>query len=292
MDGARAEAGEFAFGTVDIFLQWRLTGGRVHATDAANASRTSLYDLRTGDQDLGSARSLPGSAPGAAGGSPLRRKRMPGSIGSAVGAMRCDAPSVRGIGAPPTPVGDAPHGHHLRPRGGQRCGRAECSIKMTNRRLASITFYPLKSAAGVDLDASRIEARGLAGERRWMVVDPEGKCLTGREHPRIVLVRARIGDDGLRLEATGYPPVTVARAGARPVTIRGADTLGIDAGDEAASWLSALLEAPVRLVEMTDDCFRSPDPDEWADQRARYMTLESIAPMSDHPTVGLPAMAV
>ncbi len=48
---ARAEAGELAFGTVDTFLLWRLTGGREHATDATNASRTSLYDLRTGDWD-------------------------------------------------------------------------------------------------------------------------------------------------------------------------------------------------------------------------------------------------
>ena len=48
---ARAEAGELAFGTVDTFLLWRLTGGRMHATDATNASRTSLYDLRAGDWD-------------------------------------------------------------------------------------------------------------------------------------------------------------------------------------------------------------------------------------------------
>jgi len=41
----RAEAGELAFGTVDSFLLWRLTGGRVHATDATNASRTLLYDI-------------------------------------------------------------------------------------------------------------------------------------------------------------------------------------------------------------------------------------------------------
>ena len=47
----RAEAGELAFGTVDSWLIWRLTGGRVHATDATNASRTSLYNLETGDWD-------------------------------------------------------------------------------------------------------------------------------------------------------------------------------------------------------------------------------------------------
>ncbi|MGE3066717.1 MAG: glycerol kinase GlpK [Hyphomicrobiaceae bacterium] len=43
---ARAEAGDLAFGTVDSFLLWRLTGGKVHATDATNAARTLLYDIR------------------------------------------------------------------------------------------------------------------------------------------------------------------------------------------------------------------------------------------------------
>ena len=42
---ARAERGELAFGTIDSFLLWRLTGGEVHATDVTNASRTLLYDI-------------------------------------------------------------------------------------------------------------------------------------------------------------------------------------------------------------------------------------------------------
>src|SRR5581483_10690062 len=56
VEGARAlaEAGHLAFGTIDTFLLWRLTGGRVHATDATNASRTLLYDIGKGgfDDDL------------------------------------------------------------------------------------------------------------------------------------------------------------------------------------------------------------------------------------------------
>ena len=47
----RAEKGELAFGTVDTWLLWQLTGGRVHATDVSNASRTLLLNLRTGDWD-------------------------------------------------------------------------------------------------------------------------------------------------------------------------------------------------------------------------------------------------
>lgn len=47
----RAEAGEIAFGTPDSFLIWRLTGGRVHATDVTNASRTLLFDIQRGEWD-------------------------------------------------------------------------------------------------------------------------------------------------------------------------------------------------------------------------------------------------
>ena len=46
-----AEAGRLAFGTVDSFLLWRLTGGRVHATDATNASRTMLFNIHSQDWD-------------------------------------------------------------------------------------------------------------------------------------------------------------------------------------------------------------------------------------------------
>ena len=48
---ALAEQGELAFGTVDSFLIWRMTGGRVHLTDATNASRTMLFNIHSGEWD-------------------------------------------------------------------------------------------------------------------------------------------------------------------------------------------------------------------------------------------------
>jgi len=50
---ARAERGELLFGTVDCYLIWKLTGGRVHATDATNAARTLIYNIREGHWDAG-----------------------------------------------------------------------------------------------------------------------------------------------------------------------------------------------------------------------------------------------
>ena len=48
---AKADAGDLLCGTIDCFLIWRLTGGKVHATDATNASRTMLYNIHTGQWD-------------------------------------------------------------------------------------------------------------------------------------------------------------------------------------------------------------------------------------------------
>jgi glycerol kinase len=60
---SRAAAGDLAFGTVDSWLVWRLTGGRLHVTDATNASRTLLYDIHDGrwDDDLLDLFSIPRS---------------------------------------------------------------------------------------------------------------------------------------------------------------------------------------------------------------------------------------
>ena len=48
---AKAKAGDLAFGTVDSWLTWKLTGGKVHVTDVSNASRTMLLNIKTGDWD-------------------------------------------------------------------------------------------------------------------------------------------------------------------------------------------------------------------------------------------------
>ncbi len=60
---ARAERGELLFGTIDSFLIWRLTGGKVHATDATNAARTLLYNIRESrwDEEILSLLNIPKS---------------------------------------------------------------------------------------------------------------------------------------------------------------------------------------------------------------------------------------
>ena len=131
--------------------------------------------------------------------------------------------------------------------------------------LARITVYPLKSSAGIDLDASEMEPCGLRGDRRWMAVDGDGVCVTARERPQLVRVLARVTDTGLRLEMDDRGPLDVGYpddgAPAGRVWIWGQECNALDAGDAAARWMSDALDKPVRLVAMDDRYKRRPDQD-------------------------------
>ena len=130
--------------------------------------------------------------------------------------------------------------------------------------LSSLHLYPLKSAAGVRVDALAIEPRGPRGDRRWMVVDAEGRFLTARVLPEMVSIRAEIVGDGLRLSAPGWDAIEVAvpsPGGERlPVTVWRDTVDAATAGAAADAWLSAYLQRPSRLVYMDAAARRSVDP--------------------------------
>ena len=131
--------------------------------------------------------------------------------------------------------------------------------------LAGITVYPLKSGAGLDLDASDMEPCGLCGDRRWMAIDGDGVCVTARERPQLVRIRAENDGTALRLGMQSREPLTVrypdSGAPAARVWIWGQACSALDAGDTAARWMSDALNKPVRLVAMDDRFKRRPDPD-------------------------------
>ena len=131
--------------------------------------------------------------------------------------------------------------------------------------LAGITVFPLKSGAGVDIDASDVEPCGLRGDRRWMAVDGDGVCVTARERPQLVRIRAEIDGPGLRLEMDGREPIAVRCPNAGSHLARtwiwGQACSALDAGDAAARWLSEAIDKPVRLVAMDGRAKRRPDPD-------------------------------
>lgn len=121
-------------------------------------------------------------------------------------------------------------------------------------RLTSLHRYPLKSARVEDLDHAVVEPWGLVGDRRWMVVDPEGDFISAREARRLLAVDARLTDTGLSLSAPGMEPLEVLRPDGFsqvPVQLWKSEFTAADA-PEASVWLSVVLGHPARLVYLDD----------------------------------------
>lgn len=131
--------------------------------------------------------------------------------------------------------------------------------------LSSIAIHPLKSCAPLSLAEAVVEPRGLAHDRRWMAVDPEGRFITGRQVPALVRVVAMPAEGGLALAAPGLDPIHVAtpRADApRAAVVVWRDAVDAAcAGAAADAWLSRALGRPARLVHMDGRARRAVDPD-------------------------------
>jgi uncharacterized protein YcbX len=116
--------------------------------------------------------------------------------------------------------------------------------------IAALHVYPVKSCAGIALDAATLASTGLAHDREWMVIDPAGHFLTQRESPRLALLRTTLGDGALTLGA-GAATLRLPfghEGPLREVVVWRSRVPAFDAGDTAAGLLSDWLDRPVRLV--------------------------------------------
>lgn len=130
--------------------------------------------------------------------------------------------------------------------------------------VASLHLHPLKSCAPLDVDMLDITPRGPAGDRRWLIVDGDGRFVTARQHPHVAGIGAVPMQTGLRLHAHGRPSIDIATPAAdaprMPVVIW-RDTVDAQACHPAAdAWLTRTLGLPVRLVHMDEAARRAVDP--------------------------------
>jgi uncharacterized protein len=136
--------------------------------------------------------------------------------------------------------------------------------------LASLHVYPVKGCRAVDLDEAAVEPWGLAGDRRWLIVDADCQFMTQRKHPalaRVVVTRGPGAD--ITVSSDGCPALPVAApdesAELLKVTIWRSTVLAAAAGREADAWFSAYLGEAVRLVYLDDPTRRAVDPEYGAD---------------------------
>lgn len=127
-------------------------------------------------------------------------------------------------------------------------------------RITALHTYPVKGCRRLDHDEARVEPHGLAGDRRWIVVDPDGVGITQRTAAALSLLRAHPTPGGLTLHAPGMPerhvtePVHGTRVDVRvfrnqpPAPARIADDDG---------WTATYLDRPARLAWQADPTGRA-----------------------------------
>ncbi|MFF5439291.1 MOSC domain-containing protein [Streptomyces achromogenes] len=136
---------------------------------------------------------------------------------------------------------------------------------MGNAVVQSIHVHPVKALRGVSPRTAVVEPWGLAGDRRWTLIDDGGKVVTQRESPRLALAAAEpLAGGGIRLSAPGRPPLTVEvpePSGTVLVDVFRTKVEAVPAAAGAHAWCSAYLGTEVRLVHMDDPAVRRPvDP--------------------------------
>lgn len=178
---------------------------------------------------------------------------------------------------------------------------------MGTARLTSIHVHPVKSLRGLAPREAEVEPWGLAGDRRWALIDDKGRVVTQRQCPRLARAAAALlPGGGVRLSAPGLPDVEARAPGQGPtvtVQIFGDTVAAVPARESAPhAWARRWLGADVRLVHLDDPAVRRPvDPAyalpgetvSFADGYPLLLTatasldaLNSLVAQGDHPGEG------
>jgi len=129
-------------------------------------------------------------------------------------------------------------------------------------RVSGLYIYPIKGCRGVAVDEATVEAWGLTGDRRWMIVDETGRFIGQRERPELARVTARLVDGGVEAYVDGMEPLAVKEprpSALVPVRVWSGELQAVEAAEEAHEWFSEYLSARVRLVWLDDPYRRPPD---------------------------------
>ncbi|HEU0239882.1 MAG TPA: MOSC N-terminal beta barrel domain-containing protein [Micromonosporaceae bacterium] len=128
--------------------------------------------------------------------------------------------------------------------------------------VVSLHVYPIKGCYRTDVPAATVQPWGLAGDRRFMVVNDNHRMLTQREEPGLVRVKPSLEDDRLTLHAAGRDDLVVDVVAREPVdtNVHSTPVVASLVDDAADKWLSDLLDRSVRLVWLDDPMRRRVEP--------------------------------
>jgi uncharacterized protein YcbX len=125
--------------------------------------------------------------------------------------------------------------------------------------------YPLKGAAGYDLPEIELDAFGVPLDRRWMLVDGQGKFVSQRTHPRLALIRVKAGEGEVFVEAPGSHTLSLPYPGEsvdwREVRVHGDRMQAVVLPGDSSRWFCEFFCESLTLVFLPDEVVREVDPD-------------------------------
>jgi uncharacterized protein YcbX len=150
-------------------------------------------------------------------------------------------------------------------------------------KLSEIYIYPIKSLGGILLNTANITTRGLENDRRFMLIDENGRFLSQREYPQLAIFQTEIEAESLKItnKKNGSTlQISLQYSLNRKITkslnvqIWDDETTAIEVSQEASDWFTQALSIPTRLVYMHEESLRKTD--------AQYsLTGEEITSFSD-----------
>jgi uncharacterized protein YcbX len=127
-------------------------------------------------------------------------------------------------------------------------------------RVSALYVYPIKSLGGISLSAMAFDEMGPRFDRRWMLVDDDGRFISQREEPRMALISTQIDGRGVIVSTAGRESMRIEPVGPDAERVQvsvWSDTIdALRAGDAADRWFSAALTVSCRLVCFANDVVR------------------------------------
>jgi uncharacterized protein len=137
-------------------------------------------------------------------------------------------------------------------------------------KVSQLYIYPIKSFGGISLSASNVETRGLQFDRRWMLIDHQGRFISQRENAILSLFRIKLYNDYMRIhrlndakdgiEIPFFNAKFLSYAPRIKVTVWDDTCDAVEYPGIINGWFSAQLEQECSLVYMPDDSIRTIDP--------------------------------
>jgi len=129
-------------------------------------------------------------------------------------------------------------------------------------KISRLFVYPVKSCAGIEVDALSFDENGPQGDRRFVIASPEGDFLTQRELPAMARIQPRFERDELVLSYPERAEIRVSmKSSSEPQRVRiwSDEVTGVDCGDNVSVWLTDILGQTVRLFMLPDNNPRRAD---------------------------------